>query len=251
MCNPSRKLWVVIAALAVVLAFSSLEAQPPAAAGPGIKEGTDCWHTEPGTEASLFLPPDACSGFKPAHVTVKLKGLPLSPDIVKNKCGCQVDTKIEYLDPHGNVSSERTVHTVKQRTTETTDVDTCVRRTKNAKFKGKGVAEKIDIKLVELSLESVSPVTVAFKDGHSHAFKICISENGEQATGTMTFTPTTLGRLSKGNVNLERLHIGYSMTFIEPTQSCASPPAGACTINSKLSLKNGRRPGTFVQVASP
>lgn len=258
MSNPSRKLWVPLAALVIALASPSLSAQPPAApatpAGPGITLGTDCWHTEPGTQAELFLPPDACgAGSMPAHVTVKLQGRPLPTDVVKNTCGCQVDTKIEYIDPHGNVSTEKTIHAVKQRTTETTDVDTCVRRTQNVKFHGKGVAEKVDIQLVKLSLESVQPITCGFRDRTKKNFKLCIAESGPQDTGSMTFTPATLGKLSKGNVNLQRLHITYNVTFIEPGGSCAAPTRGAPVLkNQKLTLKSGRRPGAFEQlVGSP
>src|SRR4030095_11183291 len=93
-----RKLCLLASTLVIVLALPSLAAQPPDAAakpeGPGIKEGNDCWHTEPGTQAGLFWPPGACgAGSMPAHVTVKLNGLPLSTDVVKNACGCQVYTK--------------------------------------------------------------------------------------------------------------------------------------------------------------
>ncbi|TMC23876.1 MAG: hypothetical protein E6J34_01385 [Chloroflexi bacterium] len=249
MSHPSRKLWVLFAALAIALALPALAAAP--AEGNGINEGTDCWQTQPGTQATLFLPLDACGpGSKPEHVTVALKGVPLSVADAK-ACGCQVDTKITYLDPHGNVLAEKTVHAVKQITTETTKVDTCVRRTKNAKFHGKGVAEKVDIQLVQLSLQSEKPLTCTYKAGPPKTFTICVTESGPQDTGTMTFTPTTLGRLAKGNAKLEQLHITYDVTFMAAGGSCAELPKGALFTlkNQKLTLKNGRRPGTFEQVS--
>jgi len=253
MSSPSRKLWVLFAVLAIALALPSL-AQPPGAAGkpegPGIKEGTDCWVTDPGkTEATLFLPRDACgAGSKPAHVHFALKGVPLSLADAK-ACGCQVDTMITYLDPHGNVLQERTRHAVKQVTTETTKVDTCIRRSKDAKFHGKGVAEKVDIQLVQLSLQSEKPVPCGTK-----TFTICVTESSVQDTdkpSSMTFTPTTLGRLSKGNVKLERLHIRYDVTFIAAGGSCADLPKGALFTlpDQRLDLKNGSRLGTFEQVS--
>jgi len=253
MSSPSRKLRVLFAALVIALALPAL-AQPPGAIlreGPRIKEGTDCWQTQPGTQAVLFLPPDACgAGSKPAHVTVALKGVPLSVADAK-ACGCQIDTKITYLDPHGNVLPEKTVHAVKQVTTETTKVDTCVRRRKNAKFHGKGVAERVDIQLAQLSLQSEKPATCTYKEGRPKTFTICVTESGPQDTGTMTFTPTTLGKLVKGNVKLEQLHITYDVTFIAAGGSCADLPKGALfTLKSqKLTLKNGPRLGTFEQVS--
>jgi len=254
MSNPSRKLWVLFVALAIVLALPGF-AQPPGAAGkpegPGIKEGTDCWQTQPGTQATLFLPPDACGpGSKPAHVTVALKGVPLSVADAK-ACGCQIDTKITYVDPHGNVLPEKTVHAVKQVTTLINTADTCVRRTKNAKFHGKGVAERVDIQLVQLSLQSEKPLSCTYKVGPPKTFTICVTESGPQDTGTMTFTPTTLGKLAKGNVKLEQLHITYDVTFIAARGSCADLPKGALFTlkDQKLTLKNGRRPGTFEQVS--
>ena len=252
MRKPSRKSWLLVSALVIALVSPSLAQAPGAAAkpeGPGIKEGTDCWQTQPGTQATLFLPPDACgAGSKPAHVTVALKGVPLSVDDAK-ACGCQVDTKITYVDPHGNVLPEKTVHAVKQITTETTKVDTCIRRSKDAKFHGKGVAEKVDIQLVQLSLQSEKPVPCGTK-----TFTICVTESSVQDTdkpSSMTFTPTTLGRLSKGNVKLERLHIRYDVTFIAAGGSCADLPKGALFTlpDQRLDLKNGSRLGTFEQVS--
>ncbi|HEX9940763.1 MAG TPA: hypothetical protein VGG03_02005, partial [Thermoanaerobaculia bacterium] len=210
MRKPSRKLWLLSAALMIALALLGLEAR----ASTQIPEGTDCWHTEPGTpgtQAILTIPKDALgAGSKMMNkVTIKLKSLPLTPAVVKTDCGCQVNTKVEYIDPHGNVSGEKTIHAVKQRTTETTDVDTCVRRTQNAKFKGKGVAVRVDIQLVKLSLQSEQPLKVSYDNGTTKSFNIIVTESGPQDTGSMTITPTSIGRLSKGNVKLQNLHITY------------------------------------------
>jgi hypothetical protein len=244
-----RKLWLLASALVLMLALPSLAAQPPEAAakpaGPEIKEGTDCWHTAAGTQAVITIPQDTLGrGSKRMNnVTIKLKSLPLSVDDVKNKCGCQVDTKIEYIDPHGNVLPEKTIHAVQQRTTETTDVDTCVRRTKNAKFHGKGVAVRVDIQLVKLSLQSEQPLKAAYDHGPAKSFDVKVTESGPQDTGTMTFTPTTLGAHPKGNVRLGQLHITYDVTFTE-----VRPGTSTYTLHGqKLTLKNGRRPGTFAQ----
>jgi len=239
----SRKRLPLSAALVIALALLSLEAR----ASNLIPAGTDCWATKsPGTQATFTLPANFFGDGSKAmpHVTINLKGLPLTPDVVKTKCGCQVNTKVEYIDPHGNVGGEKTVHTVSSRTTETTDVDTCVRRTKNVKFRGQGVSEKVDIQLVELSLQSEQPLKVTYKDGSTKSFNVFVTESGPQDTGTMTVTPKSIGRLSKGAVKLGRLHITYDVTFRE-----VPPGTGTFTLkNQKLQLTNGTKAGTFAQL---
>lgn len=238
-----RKLWPLSALLVIVLVLLSLEAR----AGESIPEGTDCWATKsPGTEAAFTLPANFFGegSLTMPHVTIKFKGLPLSTEIVKSQCGCQVNTKIEYIDPHGNVSGEKTIHTVSSRTTETTDVDTCVRRTTNVKFHGKGVAEKVDIQLVKLSLQSEQPLKVSYRNRTTKSFNVFVTESGPQDTGTMTVTPKTLGKLAAGEVKLGRLHITYDVTFKE-----VAPGTATFTLkNQKLQLTNGRRAGTFAQL---
>lgn len=238
-----RKRWPLSAMLVIALVLLSLEAR----ASDLIPEGTDCWATQsPGTEATFTLPANFFGDGSKAmpRVTINFKGLPLTPEVVKTKCGCQVNTKIEYIDPHGNVSGERTRHTVRSRTTETTDVDTCVRRTKNAKFRGRGVSEKIDIQLVKLSLQSDKPLVATYKDGKTKSFNVFVTESGPQDTGTMTFTPKTVSKLSAGDVRLDRLHITYDVTFKE-----VAPGTATFTLkDQKLQLTNGTKSGTFAQI---
>src|SRR5215212_204267 len=86
-----RKRWPLSAALVIALALLSLEAR----ASDLIPEGTDCWATKsPGTQATFTLPANFFGDGSKAmpHVTINLKGLPLTPDVVKAKCGCQVNT---------------------------------------------------------------------------------------------------------------------------------------------------------------
>lgn len=237
-----RKLWLLSAVLVVALALLSLEA----GASDLIPEGTDCWATKsPGTEATFTLPANFFGDGSKAmpRVTIALKGLPLSPDVVTKQCGCQVNTKVEYLDRHGAVSGERTRHSVSSRTTQTTDVDTCVRRTKNVKFRGKGVSEKVDIQLVKLSLQSEKALEVNYKDGSKKLFNVFVTESGPQDTGTMTVTPKTIARLSAGEVRLDRLHITYDVTFKQ------TPGTAMFTLeDQKLQLTNGTKSGTFAQL---
>lgn len=238
-----RKLWLLSVVWMIALALLSLEAR----ASDLIPEGTDCWATKsPGTESTFTLPANFFGDGSKAmpRTTISFKGLPLTPEVVKTKCGCQVNTKIEYVDRHGNVSGEGTVHTVSSRTTETTDVDTCVCRTKNTKFRGKGVSEKVDIQLVKLSLQSEKPLVVTYKDGSTKSFNVFVTESGPQDTGTMTITPNTIGRLSTGGVKLNRLHITYNVTFKQ-----VAPGTATFTLtDQKLQLTNGPRAGTFAQL---
>jgi hypothetical protein len=238
MRSPWKQLCLL--SLALVLPFVGARASNE------IPEGTDCWHTKsPGTQATFTLLPDALgAGSAARRVTIDLQSLPLTPEVVKTKCGCQVDTKIEYIDPHGNVSTERTVHAVQQRTTETTDVDTCVHRQANTKFQGKGRAVKVDIQLVKLSLQSVKPLVVSYRGGATKSFNVKVTESGPQETGSMTFTPRTLGALSMGEVRLDRLKVTYDLTFTEV-------PPGTSTFTltgQRLQLKNGARAGRFEQL---
>jgi hypothetical protein len=238
-----RKLGLLSTALVIALVLPSLEAR----ASDLIPEGTDCWATKsPGTEATFTLPANFFGDGSKAmpHVSISFKGLPLTPEVVKTKCGCQVNTKIDYIDRHGNVGGQKTVHTVSSRTTETTDVDTCVRRTKSAKFHGKGVSERVDIQLVKLSLQSEKPLVATYKDGKTKSFNVFVTESGPQDTGTMTFTPKTIDKLSAGDVRLGRLHITYDVTFKE-----VAPGTATFTLkDQKLQLTNGTKSGTFAQL---
>jgi hypothetical protein len=234
---------LLLSLLAIALALPGL-----AKASDLIPMGTDCWHTENGTEVTLTLPANFFGAGSRAipHVTIRLKSLPLTVDEAK-RCGCQVDTQIVYVDPHGNVSGERTIHAVAQRTIETTDVDTCVRRTRNARFRGRGRAVRVDIQLVQLSLQSEQPLVVTYKDGSTKSFNVFVTESGSQDPGTMTFTPRTIAALSNGEVRLGRLPVRYTVTFREvggTAEFTLSPPR-------PLRLTNGPRPGTFAQLAVP
>jgi hypothetical protein len=247
MQESSRKLWLLPSALMIALALPSLAAPPEEAV---IKEGSDCWQTETGTEQRLHTLPAGFFGNGSNAVpnpTVRFQGEPLAVNRVKGayppNCGCpnKVDTKITWLDPHGNQTRDMR-HAVKQVVDETTKVDTCIRRKTNAKFKGKGVAQKVDIQLVALSLKSVEPLKVSYKDGHTKSFDIWVTESGTQDTGTMTFTPKSLDkRLAKGDVKLGSLHITYDVKFVEH--------GGTATYSlkdQKLHLVN--TPGTFEQL---
>ena len=251
MQKSSRTSWLLPPALMVALALPSLAA-PPAAPPEGaeIKEGSDCWQTQTGTEQRLHTLPAGFFGDGSNAVpnpTIRFQGEPLPVKRVKGSyppdCGCpnKVDTKITWLDRHGTAVKD-TIHAVKQVVDETTKVDTCIRRKTNARFKGKGAAEKVDIQLVALSLKSVEPLKVSYKGGPTKSFDIWVTESGTQDTGTLTFTPKSLDKkLAKGDVKLGSLHITYDVKFVEHGGTATYSLKG-----QKLHLVN--TPGTFEQV---
>ena len=247
MRESSRKLWLLPSALMIALACPSLAAPPE---GAEIKEGSDCWQTEKGTEQRLHTMPAGFFGEGSKAVpnpTLQFEGDPLPVKRVKGSyppdCGCpnKVDTKITWLDRHGTAGKE-TIHSVKQVVDETTKVDTCIRRTKDAKFKGRGAAEKVDIQLVALSLKSIEPLKVSYKDGHTKSFDVWVTESGPQDTGSMTFTAKSLEKkLAKGDVKLGSLHITYDVKFVEHGGTATYTLKG-----QKLNLVNTK--GTFEQL---
>jgi hypothetical protein len=255
MKSPFRKRWLLLSALVIPLALPSLEAQEQQAVAPAqeaavLKEGSDCWQTEPGTQQRLRTLPANFFGQGSKAVpnpTIKFKGVPLPPARVKDPfpkgCGCpeKVDTKITWLDPHGNVTRDMR-HAVKQVVDQTTKVDTCVHRKTNANFKGRGVAQKVDIQLVALSLQSIEPLKVTYTNGSTKLFDVFVTESGPQDTGTMTFTPTSFNaRRAKGNVKLGALHITYDVKFVEHGGTATFSVTG-----QRLQLVN--TPGTFEQL---
>lgn len=213
--------------IALVLLSVGAAAAQPAAPPPGRPEiplGSDCWQTQKGTQQRLPAFPagffGAGSGAVPP-ATIQLQGVPLDPAFVAapypRGCGCpeHVTTTITWLDPHNNPTRDMR-HAVKQVVDRKTEVDTCVHRKTNAKFKGKGVAVKVDIELVALSLKSVTPLTVSYRGAPptTKQFDVFVKQSSPpQNTGTMTFTPAAGHR--NGDVNLGRLPVKYDVSFVQ------------------------------------
>ena len=251
MRTSSRKLWLSISALVIVMALPGLRALAQDAL---LKPGSDCWQTESGTEQKLHTIPAGFFGRGSQAVpnpTIAFKGVPLPVARVKGafppNCGCpdKVDVKITWTDPHGNATKDMR-HAVKQHVDESTKVDTCVHRSKSATFKGKGASQKIEIQLVALSLTSVEPLKVTFKNpgaaDTTKSFDVFVTESGTQDKGDITFTANSVERrLAKGNVRLGNLHITYDVKFVEHggTATFTMP-------NQKLNLVNTQ--GTFEQL---
>lgn len=251
MRKASGNSWLWISALVIVLGLPGLRALAQDAL---LKPGSDCWQTEPGTEQRLHTIPAGFFGKGSQAVpnpTIKFKGVPLPVARVKGafppNCGCpdKVDCKITWTDRHGNDVKDMR-HAVKQHVDESTKVDTCVRRSTNATFKGKGASQKVTIQLVALSLTSVEPLKVTYKNpgaaDTTKSFDVFVTESGTQDKGDITFTANSVEKkLAKGNVKLGNLHITYDVKFVEH--------GGTATFsmtNQKLHLVN--TPGTFEQL---
>jgi hypothetical protein len=251
MQRPSRKLWLLISALVVVFGLSSLEAWAQDAV---LKEGSDCWQTQPGTQQRLHTIPAGFFGPGSQAVpnpTINFKGVPLPTEKVKGafppNCGCpdKVDVKITWTDPHGNVTRDMR-HAVKQHVDESTKVDTCVHRMNSAAFRGKGASRKVEIQLVALSLTSVEPLKVTYRNpgaaNTTKSFDVFVTESGTQDKGDITLTANSVNRrLAKGKVKLGNLHITYDVKFVEHGGTATFTMTG-----QKLHLVNTL--GTFEQV---
>lgn len=243
----SSKLRLFVLAMALLMAKLSA-AQPPQFA---IPEGTDCWHTEAGTEQRLATLPAGFFGPGSKAVpktTIALVGVPLPAAFVAapfpQGCGCpqNVTTVITWLDPHGNPTNDAR-HAVKQVVDQTTTVDTCIRRTVNASFPGQGASKQVNIVLVALSLKSVKPLTVSFSKGPDRKFDVFVKQSGRQRPGSMTLTAGGLqGGKRTGNARLRNLHITYDVEFREVVPAGTRPIVKRLT-GQRLTLTGTK--GTF------
>lgn len=225
MREPSRKLRLLSSVLAiaiVLLSAGAAGAQPPVKE---VKVGTDCWQTQPGTQHTIATLPAGFFGpGSPAlaKVVIKFKGKPLTPTEVTGpfppNCACSEDNvKITWLDRHGNpVGPDRMIHAVTE--VVTTNVDTCVRRTTTAKITKKGPtgAVKVDLQLVQLSLQSETPLEVKLRGGSVKKYDVFVTESARQPSGgsQMTLTPSHVdAKKASGDVKLGNLHFNYDVEF--------------------------------------
>jgi hypothetical protein len=243
----STRLWLLV--LAAALLPLSLGAQPTRLV---IPPGTDCWHTEAGTEQLLdSLPKDFFGpGSKAIPKTkIQLVGVPLPVTVVTGKfppgCECPLDkvnTVITWEDRHGNKTND-TRHAVKEVVNQTTTVDTCIRRTVKTDFPGQGAAVQVNIQLVALSLKSVTPLPVSYTDGKNKKFNIFVTQSANQQPGTMTLTAGKIqAGKTTGKTKLKNLHITYDVEFREVVPE-GTRPIVKRLLNQKLLLEGTT--GTF------
>lgn len=222
MKKPSRKTWLLWLAILGVALLSLGQGRP---APPVIETGTDCWHTEKGTEQRLKTLPANYFGEGSKAIpnpVVQFEGVPLEPEYVAadypGGCGCpeEVDATVTWLNVHGDPTRNMR-HAVTQVVDLSTDVDTCVRRSEDARFGGRGGAVKVDIELVALSLRSVEPLEVAYKDGASKLFDVFVTASKSQKPGSMTFTSGAIDAHGKtrGKVKLDSLPVYYDVEYVE------------------------------------
>jgi hypothetical protein len=181
-----------------------------------VPAGTDCWETDAGTKAGI---PDLPAGFffplsdpRPAE-QINVVGVPLAGAELAD-CVCEVDpdTEVVWVDIHGDPVEPDSVHRVTQ--IPPGAVDTCVRRTTTATFPGgTGVPEDVDIEIVQLHLESTSPILVTGPG--PPLWDVRITEDGVQATGTLVLTAASLTPAASGDMDLTDLPVDYLVEFLE------------------------------------
>lgn len=256
MRQPSSKRWSRTLASVLFLAVVGLTLQ--ACPQPELAEGTDCWHTEPGTFQKLPTLPANFFGQGSRAIpnpTVQFEGLALDPTFVSDPypqgCGCpqNVDVEVTWQDRHGSPVAGDSAHAVKQVVTPTTTVDTCIRRKTRASF-NRGQATKVDVELVALSLQSIEPLEVSYRgeppqgEETTRLFDVFVTQSASQKQqgGTMTFTPGKIrnGR-ADGDVNLDDLRITYDLRFVAQDGSGEFTRTG---LSTRLRSPNG---GKFAQ----
>lgn len=255
MREPTRKLWSPFVLLMAV-ALPSLGAIGCDAV---IEEGTDCWQTEAGTFQRLPTLPanffgEGSDAIPTAHAVIELEGVPLDPAFVAapypEGCGCPEDVEVElvWVDRHGSPVAGDSAHRVRQVPNLETEVDTCIRRGQNARFRNQGDAVKVDVELVALSLKSVEPLEVTYKakgpeEGPTKLFDVFVTQGASQKKGSMTLTAGSVqARKAKGDILLENLPITYDVEFREHGGTATFSKTDLTT-----KLRSGTGGGTFNQ----
>jgi hypothetical protein len=181
-----------------------------------VPAGMDCWETDAGTTAGI---PDLPAGFffpgsdpRPAE-QIDVVGIPLAGGELAD-CACEVDPDVDvvWVDMHGDPVEPDSVHRVTQIPPGL--VDTCVRRKTTADFPGgTGVPDAVDIEIVQLHLESTSPIVVTGPG--PPLWDVRITEDGAQATGTLLLTAASLTPTASGGMDLTDLPVDYLVEFLE------------------------------------
>ncbi|MCP4007055.1 MAG: hypothetical protein GY725_22980 [bacterium] len=229
-----------------VLLFTVLAARPAIAQ---VVADTDCWQTQSGTMAALpALPADFFglgSDPRPAEL-ILVDGVPLTgPELANCACPGLAQTDIVWLDQHGDPVPAGSIHIVSQVPLHAPTPDTCIRRLVSATFPGGvGVPDQVSIELVELSLQSASPISVT-GGGVPPLWNVFLTENGVQATGQMEFTATTLLPLPVGTVTVPNLPVDFQFRF-EPVIGGAPV---FMTGNVNMQNPNPQSPGSLGQFA--
>lgn len=231
----SRALGFVVFALALLPGV-------PAAGQQVVVSGTDCWQTEPGTNAAI--PPLPAGFFGPLCAAypgalVPMTGGTLTPEELAN-CDCPPSppTEVTFVDVHGDPVPAGSIHAVSQVPFQAPTPDTCVRRKQDATFPGGvGVPETIPIELIELSLVSVNPITVNCPG--PTLWNVFVTEDGVQAEGTMELTPTVLVPAAQGVATVPNLPVDVRFRF-EPVGG-GSPVVQTANVN--MQNPNPQSPG--------
>ncbi|MCP3977962.1 MAG: hypothetical protein GY716_01345 [bacterium] len=212
------------------------------AAAQDIPLGTDCWTTEGPTTIELPVLPSGFFGTKAGTPSdprgaqvVAMNGLPLPNGVVTGDCECPPVEQVElvWVDQHGTPVEPDDRHKVKQQEVVSQgvpqNIDTCVRRLGVINFAGVGTPEQVDIRLIQLSLKSIAPITVTYGGQPSSQFRVFVEESGSQTQGMMTFTPSaTSGGEFSGDVVNDSLFVDFVITFedlasIQTTPNPLSP----------------------------
>jgi hypothetical protein len=201
---------------------------------PELSPGTDCWATQAGSEQPIKVPGNFFGpASDPVDTVVALEGYTTDPAWVTHVgtpyssggCGCPdaVEYELVWVDKHGDPTTN-TKHAVKQepKGAGATNVDTCIYRAATTEWNGENVAIEVEIKLLGLSLKSVSPIEVTYHEttdpipSKTEYYNLYVTHSAVQPDGKMSFNPSQLScDLAKGAVNLGALPVNWDAKFVQ------------------------------------
>lgn len=211
--------------------------------GQGLPAGDDCWSTQPGS--TFTIPPIPADFFGPGSdpfpgEAIDVLGLP----VPAATCNCQDTMPMGWNEPHSDPGEPGNMLIQTHVPGTSGPYDTCIQRLEDELFGGGvGVPDTIEIELVALSLQSVSPITVTFGSGPAAQFDVSFTlETAPSAGDDMELTALELGAGLRGTMVLQPIPIQYRIEFLPPAPSDAAPLGRAIAlpgVNAVLQNNDG------------
>ncbi|MFC1571973.1 hypothetical protein ACFL6M_00080 [Candidatus Eisenbacteria bacterium] len=190
-----------------------------------LESGCDCWQTEPGTQVRIPLLPEGFFGTKSGvpsdpipPQTIAVRGEALPDSVILEYCPEAVIFETVWYDRHGSEVNADDKHRVTSQTEAVgvEPIDAIVCRLDDVTLPGIGTPVAVQIELVELSLHSIDPIEVVFPTQPSSYYHVTVTED-ELANnqGQLTLIPTDDSPYDQGDMLMDNLSVGYTMTFID------------------------------------
>ena len=206
-----------------------------------LPAGCDCYVTDPppmgdSTIEIPALPPGFFSNVLGvpsdpfAPLVIAVQGEPLPPAVVQALCPNAATFETVWVDRHGTVVAPDDSHRVGSSTifTGLEPIDTIICRPAPVPLPAMGGTAPVAIELVELSLRSVTPITVTYGGGASRFWNVFVTEAGVMPGGSMAVTTMAVvpGVRTSGGIAMTDLPVVFEFTFVETTGTLLSVPFG-------------------------